>query len=138
MALYANISYPKWTYDGLAFPILTFPPNITNLPARDGYTVTVNTEAVRINATVSALLCSPYFETDETNLTLSPKDSTSLPAFFKGTPVKEKYPYPVDFDELFTVIVAGRGGTPAPKLVGADNIPHLKKAVQHTFGIIEA
>lgn len=259
MVLYTNTSYPKWTYEEFAFPTFELPTNITNLPFHEGYTVTMNTEGLRLNAnctalgkenvdlrnnqdstgvqlnvhlphhcndfnktwdfkygyfgmantafpgqiaesrsfgpppdvqgdcarwvmaagyaqdytlrnaTVSALFCSPYFETVETKVTLqvpslsvdplnppivhehtakhvaSFNNKTQIPEMeddfanaVRQATVHKEFPYAADFDEFFTAVVAGRGGTPAQELVGAHNLPRLRKAVQHTCGIIEA
>lgn len=119
------------------------------------------------NATATMLLCSPYYETVDTNITLTVPtyaiDENSRPVvdeksarhaisfdthggmayydkFVGGLPIINvtSLAYPTSFDKMFSAIVYGRDGVPAPELAGKQNIQRLQGAFQHTFGIVEA
>ncbi|KAL2822252.1 hypothetical protein BDW59DRAFT_149613 [Aspergillus cavernicola] len=130
------------------------------------------TNNVNNNNTVSALLCSPYFESVQTtvtftlpSLTIDPSNppiirnennTKHLASFNNKTQLPEEddvfvtpskltqleapyeLPYPVDVDQMFSAVAFGRGGTPITELVGPQNIGNLQKAIQHTFGILQA
>jgi hypothetical protein len=114
------------------------------------------------------LLCSPYFETVDTNITLTvpayaidesnppvvdektarhaaslniyPQITELFDQFVWNLPVINitKPTYSTSFDGLFSAVVYGRDGIPAPELAGKQNIQRLQDALQHTLGIIEA
>ncbi|KAF9895107.1 hypothetical protein FE257_000009 [Aspergillus nanangensis] len=118
-------------------------------------------------STANVLLCSPYFESVETNLVLKVPsldidlshplitiEKTAKPIAssndysqvvpsdsftFSYSQIQPHDPaYRTDYDGVLSTMAYGFHGTPPPDLVGEENLPHLQAAFQHVYGVAQA
>ncbi|KAJ5781175.1 hypothetical protein N7457_006335 [Penicillium paradoxum] len=130
------------------------------------YIATTGFADEEMNTTATILLCNPYFETVDVEATfelpnlatdrrnpprIDEKSSrvhkeAKLSIEFDGSLWKNfmpeihirDYPYPTNYDGIFSAVVHGVDGILPPELLDLHNIPRLQDSVQRVYGIMEA